>query len=1447
MAQELPQDQISQPAPNYSSTIESSHVTTNRTYEGQQYVVNSMNGPTNSELVSPMNKTINLANQNLENGRTENIVYHNYPDTNGDPRVQKSVYPSNRIYVNNNGRYIPAGEVYYGTDRSFPSYSHPRNRKPPLIPLVRYTKSACNTPKRQLEQDTTIVTNGYVSPFESRLAYQKNGDSNFQNQLAAVPVREQNYGSNIQTYRDAHFRKQGNTRLLSLLRSKVSSNSNYMNNSDQIPVQYQQTNQRINGVPSYGAYNIVNSYGHVMSAPQRQRRSDSTPQLLPITHPRHNEEIMPIHTRNSIPNTINDAHHLNSETNSHNVQILGYVAGNEIVPQLTSNTSSPILEHPEDISRSNTISISSYPRQDAIYHEQGNTRTGGSFLTDVKQLLVQRSQSSSKSGSPRSPNHKTPSTTTSHPVRDTKSELNDRLITINNTTQDRADYEKLNKDSGIFIAKTPQTNQSDDESRLSGTNNEIEKVSLGSAQVKRVASSHYKRSLSADGCMEGPHALRDGIILSGSRQAPKISDDTGVKTKQTEKYNVIKQSTPRYPASTLDDKTKEIENKSNVPETKDLKSITSSDNSDTEYPIAHNKSKEISSQSITKDPEGLLDQQSLHEDYGEENPLPKITEPSRPVNDSSTVDKRVENKNENATQEDKTVVDNLIFKKQSHIQANDADNMKDKEVGYQDIDHRSHLAATEDKSKSTDESSFKHSKRPLPESVVDDYLDHDDSSQPLHKKSKDAGYGTEKEFQNEPHTAKDVEQISMSPKTKEVPEINSNSNNYTDSSSNETKNLTTPITTIDSKPPEKNPEGTNVMGDDDLATKILNGFNQKALLDSSDERSKSNSSGVEHNEVPIALIREENIPFSTNVATHKKNRLRKNSLSKSSDDPIVPDIGREANRRSVSRLLKPLSGVLIEDNHYSTKNDNDQSDDNYGKMQMIYLSDEDSDIELSSDNNSVDSDRIPSYLRNYIGSSSTEVTTSSLSESAQAFNFESEKRRIDRFLNIEVNEYLGTRNAYSRSSILEIIKKAVPQYLPLEAGVDVSVTNDICSVDNYLSSSAHLYQQLHKRDKMVTDRSDYSFLKNTHFSESPAYYAEVDNQEEGNDITSSKKGSNSDGVRTSKHKWRSQWLNHLRSAYVYFFADPESLLFDPEITTIIHVFVNEFKVNVAKVFSNDVDIIIKIEGNNSNNQLWKNLERKLVNIPKNIRVWDVPKALNFIKNMDIQADEWPLISSVMIDDKSTEDVSSSNAYRKNSGNSLNSDHIRDNKQPVSRSDMSKSSDFRGQSPPRITHIESELDSPRYDIKIATNPIELESIPNIPLLVTKEIMTTNDTHMSNVGTKSSQSPSALTSNEETSSASKTENPDKHEIIDSKTSPESADNDYKMPHTAGYANSDSVYRIIIKELTDNLIQNETKSISLKTRLRSKEEELSNLAKKYRELEAKYLKLQKESNED
>ena len=70
---------------------------------------------------------------------------------------------------------------------------------------------------------------------------------------------------------------------------------------------------------------------------------------------------------------------------------------------------------------------------------------------------------------------------------------------------------------------------------------------------------------------------------------------------------------------------------------------------------------------------------------------------------------------------------------------------------------------------------------------------------------------------------------------------------------------------------------------------------------------------------------------------------------------------------------------------------------------------------------------------------------------------------------------------------------------------------------------------------------------------------------------------------------------------------------------------------------------------------------------------------------------------------------------------------------------------------------------------------------------------------------------------------------------------------MPHTAGYANSDSVYRIIIKELTDNLIQNETKSISLKTRLRSKEEELSNLAKKYRELEAKYLKLQKESNED
>lgn len=160
----------------------------------------------------------------------------------------------------------------------------------------------------------------------------------------------------------------------------------------------------------------------------------------------------------------------------------------------------------------------------------------------------------------------------------------------------------------------------------------------------------------------------------------------------------------------------------------------------------------------------------------------------------------------------------------------------------------------------------------------------------------------------------------------------------------------------------------------------------------------------------------------------------------------------------------PKDKQIKEEKHYRGRMDTIIT--HPGKMELIYVSDSDN---TSSDNNSL------TDLESLSSGESNEIkVTNDFDTSAEKNQIQANKwfdpvldwRKSDRELTKNILWRLADKTTYDKETINDLIEQGIPRHSYLSDNPLTSVTNDICSVENYETSNAFFYQQVHKKDRL---------------------------------------------------------------------------------------------------------------------------------------------------------------------------------------------------------------------------------------------------------------------------------------------------------------------------------------------------------------------------------------------
>ncbi|KAL3239197.1 chromatin-silencing protein SIR4 RNJ42_04240 [Nakaseomyces bracarensis] len=569
----------------------------------------------------------------------------------------------------------------------------------------------------------------------------------------------------------------------------------------------------------------------------------------------------------------------------------------------------------------------------------------------------------------------------------------------------------------------------------------------------------------------------------------------------------------------------------------------------------------------------------------------------------------------------------------------------------------------------------------------------------------------------------------------------------------------------------------------------------------------------------------EAIILNSSTKEAKFNGYRSNSKSESYEK------NRELNRRLASRPLQPLRSVVVEDTPLKPAEIIQQPTDISGKMHVIYVSDEES-LSENSDKYYDEFEEMPSNLKRSVRQlrDPGKEHISQMIDAPKSFDFESETRNTDRFLNIEVNQYLHSKNVYNRSTILELIEKAIPNHNPLEKNSNVSVTNDICSVENYQTSHAFHYQQLHKWDKLVSEGDDYSFLRNPSRLERSAYYdSSVVVLDDANISAEGKKK-----INLSKEEQRNMWIKSLKSSNVFFFSDSDDNYSNPDFVFLLHSLLTQFKVNYSRDFNHDVDIVISLVDDNLNNNSWNLLKEKIRKSPKKVRVWSLYKAVDFIKKLG--AKRLNLINFSDNDDKLENAVATSeNEYPTQISRDINDYSIRNSDPtPATRARDLLNSGYN-----------NRTESTQDLLSISGHPPRVGITPYQRTAVMYNYENEYDSNTSSIPSDWQNNKDKNTLKRKNSSSYCVDKDDSHFIGKNSTGNEMKKPKYENSSTQTTArglinpNDEQMYRSIIQNLTDKLLTSEASSVSYKGRLQSKDRELLRLRERCAMLESQFFR--------
>lgn len=232
-----------------------------------------------------------------------------------------------------------------------------------------------------------------------------------------------------------------------------------------------------------------------------------------------------------------------------------------------------------------------------------------------------------------------------------------------------------------------------------------------------------------------------------------------------------------------------------------------------------------------------------------------------------------------------------------------------------------------------------------------------------------------------------------------------------------------------------------------------------------------------------------------------------------------------------------------------------------------------------------------------------------------------EKRKNDREVAIDALAKLKDRKTFNKETFTQLIEKGIANHRALEGNPDVSVTNDVCSVNNYETSHAYYYQQFDRRSKL-------------------AWIS----------LHEPKLGM---GNEPLKEIWRSELLASFMSCTIFFYPITSSNLSAEQQSSLAYqifqlkkLLQHKFCIKLAGSLDKKVDIVI-LYGQNEK-VLNEILEKKQ---GSSFRVWSLQRALNYLKDVGIDLREWnidenaqdrePILDVPISEDSIQEDIDDS--------------------------------------------------------------------------------------------------------------------------------------------------------------------------------------------------------------
>lgn len=202
------------------------------------------------------------------------------------------------------------------------------------------------------------------------------------------------------------------------------------------------------------------------------------------------------------------------------------------------------------------------------------------------------------------------------------------------------------------------------------------------------------------------------------------------------------------------------------------------------------------------------------------------------------------------------------------------------------------------------------------------------------------------------------------------------------------------------------------------------------------------------------------MPLSQPVNGSKPEHTDHSQISLSQPTGAGTKVVSQSLKSSFLDLAK--DNQIIEENFYRGRMDTGIS--HPGKMELIYISDLDKNY--SEKDSSSDLESLSSRESDEIIVVKDSDANTGKNQNQAWSDPELEWRRSERELTKNILRSLADRTKYNKKTMCSLIEQGIPRHSYLSGNPLTSVTNDICSVENYETSNAFFYQQVHKRDRL---------------------------------------------------------------------------------------------------------------------------------------------------------------------------------------------------------------------------------------------------------------------------------------------------------------------------------------------------------------------------------------------